>query len=937
MKKFFFTIICIFAAFGFTFAQDVDLSKPINPDPKVKIGKLDNGMTYYIRHNEYPKNRVELRLAVNAGSCQENENQRGLAHFTEHMAFNGIEGFPGNTMVDELQKIGVVFGADLNAYTSFDETVFEIPMPLDNPSNLDMGLKILKGWAHGLIYDNKEIDAERGVISEEYRMGLGASDRMRKEWWPVLMQGSRYAERMPIGLIEVIQGFEYQVIKDFYHDWYRPDLQAVIVVGDVDVNAVEAKIKSMFSSIPAVTNPRVKETFPIAPNQEPLVSVCTDKEAPGNSVLLVRKHPHFVKKTLGDFRKQLLIDLYNEMYDARLNEMVQDAKCPFMGASTGYGELIGNTDMYGSQASCKENKILESIEALMREDYRVLQHGFLQTELNRAKESLLEEYERAANEVNKTESNRFAAEYVSHYLHNDPIPGAKREYNYAQKMMESITLEEVNALAKDWITPENFVAIVMAPDKDGVKVPTKDEVLAVVKNQDLKNVTPYVDNYKDQEIVEKSTLKPGFVAKTEDIASIKAKKLTLSNGITVILKKTDYKNDEILFTAYSNGGKSLYKPEDLLSADFASSIIDRGGIAELDYNALSKKMKGKKVGVAPSIDELTEGFSGSSTPKDLEFFFQYLNAFFTNPRIDENAYELTMTETKEQLKMIQSQIMYKFFGTFFDASTDHDPYKKSILSYTEEDLNKVDFNRAVAIYKERFENPADFTFIFVGNFDEKVMEEYLCTYLGSMKTSGKKENFDASVFKGMPAGIHTETVKYGQEKQGWTGLYFEQPYEWNAKNNMIITQIGDALDIKVVEVIREKMGGTYSPMLNIGFDKNPKSTFQLMIMLSCNPDKADVLTNACIKILKDFQKKGPDAKSLEKVKKQLISTREKNIQTNRFWLNYILGKCQNGGDMNAVNEYNDLVNSITKKDMINFMNTYFKVDNYVRVDLVPEK
>ncbi len=936
MKKLILIFSIILTA-SFVWAQDLKLDATINPDPRVKIGKLDNGMTYYIRHNETPKGRVELRLAVNAGSNQENDDQQGLAHFTEHMAFNGIEGFPGNGVIEQLGKIGVVFGRDLNAYTSFDETVYMIPMPLDNPGNLDLGLKILRGWANGLLYEDAEIDAERGVISEEYRMGLGADDRMRKAWWPVLMKDSRYANRMPIGLIEIIQNFPYQTIKDFYRDWYRPDLQAVIVVGDINVDEVEAKIKSIFGNIPAVENPRVKENYPIGSNKEPLVAICTDKEAAGNSVMLIRKFPHFAMKTIGDYRKQLLINLYNEMYEARLQEMAQDPKCPFLMASTGYSNLIGSTDSYMSYAASKENRIPETIEALIKEDNRVLKYGFLQTELDRAKEAIMERLERAANEVDKTESSDFADEYLNHYLHHDPIPGAKREFNYAKKLMEGINLNEVNALAKEWITPENFVAIVTAPEKAGVQVPTKEQVLSIINDPNLLNVAPYVDTYKEKEIVEKSTLTPGTILKTEEIPAIQGTKVTLSNGIQVILKKTSFKNDEILFSAVSKGGKSLYGVEDLASADFATAFVDRSGISDIDYNSLTKKLKSKQLGLAPYIGAITEGFQGSSTPKDLETFFQYLHAFFASPRVDTNARALVMAETQEQIKMLQSNTMYKFIGALIKASTNNDPYMINALTYTQEYLDKVNFDRAVEIYKERFANPADFTFMFVGNFDEKMMNKYLSTYLASLKTSDKRENFNADVFKKMAPGITKEVVRYGQEKQGWTGLYFEMPYDYTPENNMTITEIGDILDLLFLEEIREKMGGTYSPMLQMSYSKYPTIACNFMVMLACDPDNTDKLSDASIKIIQDFTKKGPNAKDLEQVKKQLISTREKNIQTNKFWLSYIEDKVTYDEDMNAINEFADRVNAVTKKDMINFMKNYFKTDSYIRVDLKPEK
>lgn len=927
----------VFCALPLFAQKDLDLNSPINPDPKVKIGKLDNGLTYYIRENSYPKDRVEFRLAVNAGSNQETDEQQGLAHFTEHMAFNGIEGFPSNSVVDHLRSKGVVFGADLNAYTSFDETVYMIPMPTDDPGNIDLGLKILRGWAAGLLYDNKEIDEERGVIIEEYRLGLGADDRMRKEYWPILMKDSRYAERMPIGKLDILQTFDYQVIKDFYKDWYRPDLQAVIVVGDINAAEVEAKIKTMFGNIPAKQNPKKKEIYGIAPNKEPLVAVCTDKEATGSQVMLIRKHKHTAMKTVGDFRQQLCIDLYNTMYDARFEEMTQDPKCPFLHAGAGYGDFIGNTDAYAAQAMAKENRIPEVLNVLMQEDYRVLKHGFLQTELDRAKEELLENYDKAAKEVDKTESARFASQYINNFLRQDPIPGAKRENNYAKKLIEGITLDEINALAKEWVTNDNMVAIITAPEKEGVKVPSKDEILSILNDKSLADVEPYVDTYKDQEILEKETLKPGKITNIEKIETVGAEKWTLSNGIIVYVKKTDYKNDEIMFSASSKGGKTLYPVKDLASADFAAEIIDRGGIAGLDYNSLMKKMKGKNVGVSPNISLLTEGFSGSSSPKDLEFFFQYLNAFFTNPRIDENAFQLVMDETKEQVKMITAQPMYKYIGKFLEAAMNYDPYMKQMFSYDDEYFAQVDFNRAVQIYKERFANPADFNFFFVGNYDEKELKEFVELYLGSMKTDPKnKENYDISVLKPHPDKASTQTVYAGTEQQGWMGMYITNPIDWSYRNSIIAEMIGEALDIQFVKIVREKMGDVYSPMVQMGASKLPRPEMTLMILLGCDPVKTDKLADASLKILNDFKVKGPDKKTMALIKKQMLSTRAKNIQTNRFWLGYISGKINQGEVMTNPSEYDSVVNSVTKKEMVEFMKKYFKPEIYTRADMHPE-
>ncbi len=934
MKKICLTLLAlVFVCMGTLSAQQ--LTAKIGVDPSVRIGKLENGMTYYIKANKKPENRVEFRLAVNAGSNQEDDDQQGLAHFTEHMAFNGMEGLPGNAVVSELQKIGVAFGMDLNAYTSFDETVYMVKMPSDDQKHIDLGMKILYGWAHALLFDGKEIDAERGVIAEEYRMGLGADDRMSKQWFPVLFTNSRYATRMPIGLIEIINGFPHDAIRRFYNDWYRPDLQAVIVVGDIDVDAIEQQIKATFGKIPAKQNPREKINYGIENNVEPLVAVCTDKEAMGNKVMLVRKFSHKVMETVQDYKDYMARELYNIMYNARLKELQQNPNTPFVGANGGYDYFIGDVDTYMISALAKENKIIPTIESLMKEDYRILNHGFLETELQRAKDELMNNYETAEKEADKTESADLAAEYVSNFLNNDPIPGVKRELNYAKKYLNEITLSEVNALAKQWITSENFVAVVLAPDKEGVNVPTKDEVLKTITNKDLLNVTPYVDTYKEQEIVEKSSLRPGTIVSTKEFSEIGAKELTLSNGIKVVTKKTDYKNDEILFSAFSRGGYSLYYECDLASLNFAPDMVDRAGIGELDYASLEKKLKGKKVGLMPNISFFTEGFDGESTPKDLETFFQYLNAFFTNPRKDTTVFNLVMTETREQMKMINANPMYKFFGSFIGAMTQNDPYQVNMLNYTEDFLAQADYERAYYLYQERFANPADFTFVFTGNFDEAVLAQYVETYIASLPTTDKKEDFK-NVFKPFPQETTINNIYGGTDDKSWVGIAFSENIEWNPQNEMMVDVISNALGIELIETIREKMSGVYSPMMQMASQKIPESKYTTLVMFSCDPKNTDKLSSAVFKILENFAKKGPKKATLAKVKEQMTRNNESDKQTNKFWQEYIHTQLLYGDDLNEINTFEENLNMVSAKTVAQFMQKYFKTNHYLRVDMYPE-
>ncbi|MDR3046817.1 MAG: insulinase family protein [Bacteroidales bacterium] len=934
MKKVFIVIVCFLLSCGWSNAQD--FSGPINPDPNVKIGKLANGMSYYLRANKKPEKRIEFQLAVNAGSVQENDDQQGLAHFTEHMGFNGIKGYPGNSMISELQKIGVSFGVHSNAYTSFDRTVYMVQIPSDNPKNIKLGLDILYGWATAMIMDNKEIDDERGVISEEWRMGQGADDRMMQLWLPKVLANSRFAERLPIGKIDIIRNFNHQTIKDFYKDWYRPDLQAIIIVGDINVAEMEKQIIAKFGKIKPLKNPRPLIKYAIEGNEKPVVAICTDPEAMGNTVLIARKFSHFVMKTVEDYRTNMIYELYNIMYDSRLSEYQQDPKTPFLGAGVGYFSFIGPLDVYGAQIAAKENKILESIAFIMKEDARVLRYGFLDSELKRAKEELLNNYEEKAKEVDKTESIQFVRSYVEHFLAGDPIPGAKREFTYAKKYLETITLKDINAMAKEWITQQNLVALITAPEKEGVKVPSEDEVLKLIFQTDFSNLEPYIDNYKEQEVIDIENLVSGKVVDKKDIPEIDAQEWTLSNGIKVFLKKTDYKKEEITFAAISNGGLSLYEEKDLPSAFFASNFIDRAGIGELNYSALEKKLKGKKMSLSPSITPINESLIGVTTPKDVEFFFQYVNAFFTNVRHDENVYDLVINETKEQMKMILANPTYRFFAAFFKEVSHDDPYQKNQLTFTDEYVDQANYERAFEIYKERFANPADFTFFFVGSFDEQMMENLLSKYVASLPVTDQKEVYNKAAFKDYPATQAVKDLYLGMDEKSWVGISYEAPYAWNAKNNMIITEIGEALEIEALETIREKMGGVYSPMLNMSFEKDPFEKYNLFIMFSCAPDNVTKLTDAVLDILKSFAEKGPKAETLSKVKEQLIKGHETSLESNTWWRNAINTNYFNGVEWSQMNNFNERVTSVTNEDIVNFMKTYFVLNQYIKVTMYPE-
>ena len=507
MKKLL-TLFMLLAVFGgMTFAQNAkktDLSEKVPVDKKVKIGKLANGMTYYIRANKKPENRVQFRLVTNAGSILEDDDQQGLAHFCEHMAFNGTQYYKGNEMISTLQKNGIEFGRGINAWTSFDETVYYVELPADNADLVEMGFKILDGWASKLLFDQDEIEHERGVILEEWRGGLGAQDRLRKATWPIMLKGSRYADRLPIGLEEVIRTFQRPVITRFYNDWYRPDLQAVVIVGDLDVDAMEGKREELFRQPRCRSTPNSAPLMTFPTNKEPLVAIATDKEATGNSLMLFWKHKKAPQGTVGDYRASIVRNIVSSMLDERFNELAEKADAPFLQAGAGYGGFLGREcDAFIGSGVPKENKIEATTEVVLTEIFRALQHGFTQTELDRVKEDMLDHYRKVAREANKTQSNSLASEYTNHYLEGEVIPGAMREFSYAKEFIPEITLQECNDLIKTWVTENNFVYYLTAPEQPGVKVPTEAEILKIYNRCKSAKYDAWVDNYKDEPLWDK--------------------------------------------------------------------------------------------------------------------------------------------------------------------------------------------------------------------------------------------------------------------------------------------------------------------------------------------------------------------------------------------------------------------------------------------------
>ena len=926
-----------------------DLSATVPLDKKVVYGKLDNGFTYYIRNNKKPENMIQFRLVSNAGSIMEREDQRGLAHFCEHMAFNGIKGYPHNTMIDKLQQHGVEFGRDINAYTSFDQTVYYVNMPANDPEMVKMGVEILDGWAGNVLFDEKEIEEERGVIHEEWRGGVGHGDRLRQKTWPIMLKGSLYAERLPIGKEEVIMNFKRQSIVDFFNDWYRPDLQAIVIVGDMDgyeyaglkgARAMEQKIKDTFSSHKFLGQQKLpRQSYEIPGNVEPLVCIAQDKEATSTSLALYWKHNKTPNGTIGAYRAMLVRNLINMMINERFSEICEKPTAPMMYAGGGYSGFLGREiDVFALSAAPKEGRIEETAALLLKVMKQVDEHGFLQAELDRQKEDLLSTYTKLAKEENKTQSNSLADEYTNHYLENEPCPGIRQEWKYAKEFVPEITLEECNALVKNWITDENLIFYCTAPES--VKVPTEAEAVKIINDGKKVTTEPWVDNANNAPLFNEEVADVTPI-QTASNSTLGYTEYTLPNGVRFVVKKTELKADEIQISSYSFGGTALYGDADSYQADNAAEFIDAGGIADFSATQLSKKLKGMNLSISPSIGNLTQGFSGNCSPKDLETTLQLINLYYTAPRKDKDAYDREIENTIQQIKFVRENPQVAFLETFYKTAYPND--KRRVVIPTEEKVRSLNLDRMFEIYKERFAYANNQTFFFVGNVSDSniaVIAKYL-NHLPTLPAVVKETRIDRSskFAKGI---VHAEAVK-GIERQGMLLMMGQKEVpneELDAKTRMAIQQLGECLSITVTEIIREKNGDAYSPSGTAGSSRSlssDKGSVYWQYYIGLDPEKAKKVEKDCIAILKQYIKKGCDQKTLNKVQEQMIVQHDKSIQNNGWWMGQIQNSYMTGEDADwQVTDYNATVKAITIDDIKAVAAKYFDLNSYVVVTLRPE-
>ena len=909
---------------------------PIPIDPNVRIGKLDNGLTYYIRHNELPEKRADFYIAQKVGSILEEDNQRGLAHFLEHMCFNGTTNFPGKGIINWLETIGVRFGENLNAYTSIEETVYNIDnVPVIRDGIVDSCLLILHDWANDLTLAEAEIDNERGVIHEEWRTGQGAMMRMYEQALPKAMEGSKYGHRLPIGTIEVIDNFPYQALRDYYKAWYRPDQQGIIVVGDIDVDKVEAKIKELFSPIQMPANAPERKYEPVPDNKEPIVTIAKDKEQPSTMIYLWHKHPatpNEAKGNIGYLVQNYLFSMISSMMHARLEELRQGANPPFIYAASGDSDFLmaKTTEAFVGMAMSKDDGIPTALSALVREIERARKFGFTASEYARAKADYLRELESAYNERDKMKNDEYVEEYVRHFIDNEPIPGIETEYAIMNQLVPNIPVEAINSILPQLIKDENIVINIFGPDKEGMVYPTEAEILDVLKKTKAEEITAYEDKVSDEPLL-KETPKAGKIVKTEE-GPFGSTALTLSNGVRVVVKNTDFKADDIRMRAYSPGGTSIFGTNEFIQIKMLNSVASLGGLGNFSNVDLEKVLAGKKASVNAIVGSQTEILSGYCSPKDLETLMQLVYLSFTAPRMDDDAFESFKQRTKASLANQEANPMTALTDTLQKEMYGNHPMAKRFKA---EMVDQIDYNRIMEMYKDRFKEAGDFTFLFVGNINMEEAKPLIETYLGGLPTINRKENF-----KDIQMDIRKGTHKNVFEKQMETPKasvisIISGNCEYNLKNDLLMTMLSQTMDMVYIETIREKEGATYGVSTTGMISRYPKDEAVFQIYFDTDPAKREKMEQLVMAELQKVAQEGPRPEHLAKVKEFLLKKHLENVKENGYWLNKLNEYYWYNTDMDS--NYDKLLNEITVEDVKNFTKALLDQGNIIEVTMTAKE
>ena len=932
-------VLC--AGFQQAVAQQMQFP-PLPVDKNVRIGQLDNGLTYYIRHNKLPENRAEFYIAQKVGSILEEPQQRGLAHFLEHMAFNGTKNFPGDDkglgVIPWCETVGIKFGTNLNAYTSIDETVYNISnAPIDRTGVLDSCLLILHDWSNYILLKDDEIDKERGVIREEWRSRNSGMLRVYTDLLPTIYQGDKYADCMPIGSIDVINNFPYKDIRDYYHKWYRPDLQGIVIVGDIDVDTVEAKLKAVFADVQKPVNPAERTYYPVTDNKEPIVAIGTDKEVDDPSIEIYFKQdatPDSEKNNVGYLASQYMTSMISSMLNARLSELVQSANPPFTRASSYYSDFfVAKTkEAFALSASSKADGIETALKTLLQETERARRFGFTESEYARARANYLQSLESAYNEREKTKHGSYVREYVQNFLNGEPIPGIEAEYAMMNQLAPNIPLQAMNMVMQQLVPDSNQVVIIAGPAKEGLKYPTKEEVISLLKGMKDLDLQAYVDKVSDEPLM-KEAPKGGKIISEKEGDIYGSTKLVLSNGVTVYVKKTDFKADEIRMKGTSLGGKSIFPDKDALNFAVMDNVIAVGGLGNFSQVDLTKVLAGKKVSVNAGLGATTENVFGTCSPKDFETMMQLTYLTFTAPRKDAEAFESFKNRMKAQLESAQANPLSSINDSLQKAMYNNHP---RVVMMKPEMVDQIDYDRILEMYNDRFKDASDFTFYFVGNIDLETAKPLIAEYLGALPAINRKETFKDTKMS-IRKGVYKNEYAKEQETPTATIVFLysgKAPY--TLKNDILLSFATQVLDMVYTEEVREKEGGTYGVNCFGDLQKYPKEQLLLQIVFQTDPAKKDKLAGIVVDELKKLAAEGPSDVHLQKVKEYMLKKYADNQKENGYWMNNLNDYFYYGMDMTE--GYTDIVNSITAKDIQKFVSDLLKQGNEIEVTMtVPNK
>ncbi len=904
-------------------------SPALPADPTVRTGTLDNGLTYYIRKHEAPKNRAALWLAVDAGSVLEDEDQQGLAHFVEHMAFNGTKRFEKNTLIDYIEKSGMDFGADLNAYTSFDETVYQLTVPTDNPDTVTKGFDILEDWASAITFDPEEVDKERGVVIEEWRLGRGASQRVFDQQWPIYLEGSKYAERKPIGKKKILETAPVDTLKKFYKDWYRPDLMAVVVVGDLDPAQVEKEIKARFGKLknPEAARPRTNIEVPILDKTR--AAVVTDPEASRTQVSVAIKRPATPMLTEADFRDELVDDLFHGMLRARLDEIRQTPDSPFMFAFSFSNTMGRAANVFQLFSMAKTGESEEALRTLLTEVERVGKHGFLASEFERQKADVLRSYEKGSAEDDKIKGRSHARRIVQSFLNDAALPGAAQKLELAKQMLPGITLKEVNATATTWMASKDRVVMASGPARD--EMPKEAALLAVVDDVSKSDIAPYTEEATGTSLMA-AIPEPGKIKSKKKLDGIGTVEWTLSNGVKVVVKPTDFKNDQVLMQAFSPGGTSAIGNKVFPSGRFATSVAGAGGVGDHDAVALRKFLQGKDVSVRATMNELEEGLRGSASPQDLETMMQLIHLSFTSPRADEKAFAAFKESQREFVRNRDLNPQSVFFERLqAETSSNH----KRRVPVKLEDIDKVSLDQAMAAYKDRFADASDFTFVFVGNIDKQQLRKLSKTYLATLPTKKRKDNWkDIGARK--PKGVKAFTVKKGQDPKAFVMMTFHGKAKWSPEGQDDIEMLADVMGIRLREVLREKMGGVYGAFSFGRIERRPRAEYSYTIGFGCAPENVEKLKKAVFDIITEVKTQGATDEVIEKVIEARRRGLETDVKENRYWVRELAKHYRYSTDPSEIGNAEKATKRVNKENVQKAAKRFFNEKRYVDGVLLPE-